>query len=185
MTEMRNMTLLAIALPLFLLLTSSMLSTNIHTLLSIWSSIWDSIWGMLFRTATLRTGPVLTVQQQFANQLALLQNNTQNYTTLYKANAGSYGVNLNASWSVQITDTNSTTSPVIGRMTVTWIATSNSLTLAKGIVNTSISPTYAVSATHKAFMSLSQDAIKKDVLMGLADYSSYAASNSIKYTSIK
>jgi len=178
------MALLAIALPMFLLLTSGMLSTNMHALLSLWSSLWNSIWDF-FRTATLRTGPVLTAQQQFAGQVTQLQNSTRNFTSLYKSNAGSYGMNLSKSWSVQITDTNSTSSPVIGRMTVSWVATSNSLTIANGIVNTSISPTYAVTATHKAFMSLSQDAIRKDIFMGLADYSSYTASNSIKYTWVK
>lgn len=156
------------------------------------SSFLSTIWNQLIGYAGLHLSPPVPAQQQFQNQLSSMQSRTGNFTNIYVSDAQQYasefakqGLNLNQSWSVQITDRNSTTSPVIGNLTVTWLGPSRSLSIVNGIRSYNVSPTYAVTLTHKAFMALSGDVVKSDIFSGIADYLTYNASRSISYRFVK
>jgi hypothetical protein len=156
-----------------------------------WSGYFSNFWSGLFHQliSSAVPGSQPTVQQEFANRLSSLQNKTGVFSSFYLSNAEQYAkqfgkvshFNLNQSLSIQITDRNTTTSPVIGNLTVTWIGTSRTLTITRGIVSSGVSPTYYVTANHKAFMALSNDAINFDALSGFADYLSFNSTGAIRY----
>jgi hypothetical protein len=136
----------------------------------------------------LMTPPVLTPAQQhsqFESQLGAMQNNNQNLTAFYLANAPSYGFPVNKSWSVQVTDEAPGNNTAIGQITVTWNGQSETLSIQDGIVNTSISPTYAVTLTPSEFLSFTQTVITRNTAAALADYSTYYLSGKLKYTQIR
>jgi hypothetical protein len=145
-----------------------------------WSDFFTSIWNGVANFFSLQSGPTLSAQAQFAQRLSLLQNNTQNLVSFYLSNAQTYNLSVNKSWSVQITDKNSTSSPAIGELTITWLAGRKSLMIQNGIVNTKVSPTYAVTITNKAFVVLSQDVATRNLILGLLDYNMYKSAISYK-----
>ena len=123
-------------------------------------------------------------RSQFANQLHSMQDNNQDIALFYLNNAPNYQLPVNQSWSVQITDQNPTNSTPIGQLTISWNGQSKSLSVQEGIVNTGISPTYAVTLPHSEFMSFSQAVITKNVAAALAYYSAYYLSGKLNYTRV-
>jgi hypothetical protein len=149
------------------------------------SSFWGMIWGSISGLSISHHAAAVTVQQQFQNRLSALQNKTSDFSVLYVSDAQQYvgqfstkNFSLNQSWSLQITDRNSTDSPVIGEMTITWIGPSRNLSIENGIVEHDV-PTYSATGTHRAFMAISNDAVNIDVFSGIADYLAYNASKSV------
>ena len=102
-------------------------------------------------------------RSQFANQLSRMQNNNQSIALFYLDNAPNYRLPVNQSWSVQVTDQNPTNSTPIGQLTISWDGQGKGLLVQNGIVDTGISPTYAVTLTPYEFMSFSQAIITKNV----------------------
>jgi hypothetical protein len=188
-------TKLSIALPaVFIAFIVASSSISVNYLLAWWSSYVSNFWNSLFHQfgSLVTNSPAITAQQEFANQLANVQNKTRLFSNFYVTNAESYArqfvksrLSLNESWSIQITDRNSTTSPIIGNMTVSWKGTSRNLTITKGIVDSDVSPIYYVTATHKAFMALSKDAVNLDFFSAFGDYLSYNTSGSLKYGRVR
>jgi len=126
----------------------------------------------------------LTQQQgQLQNQLGRMQNNNQNLTLFYLTNAQNYNLNVNKSWSVQITDQDSNGS-IVGQLTISWNGQGKNLSIQNGIVNTGISPTYAVTLSHSQFMSLSQDVITRNTAAAFAYYTAYYLTGKLKYTKV-
>jgi hypothetical protein len=123
-------------------------------------------------------------QSQFASQLSALQNNNQNLTAFYLANAANYNLPVNKSWSVQVTD-KSSTNVTIGQLTISWNGKTKNLSIQNGIVNTGISPTYAVTLPHSEFMSFTQAAITRNTAAALAYYSTYYLSGKLNYTRVR
>jgi hypothetical protein len=178
-----------LAFPFFMLLiAASAISSNLFMW---WSGYFSDFWSGLFHQliSSAVPGSQMTAQQEFAGRLSSLQNKTGVFSSFYLSNAAQYAkqfgkvahFDLNQSWSLQITDRNTTTSPIIGNLTVTWMGTSRTLTINRGIINSGVSPTYYITANHKAFMALSKDAINFDAFSGFADYLSYNASGAIRY----
>ena len=175
----------AIAMPLFLLVSASAAHgfalqwTNIFS--NIWNSIWNAIAGIFHFTT-------VSAQQQFASRLSQLQTNESSLTQFYLANVGKYAkqynVSANTSWSVQVTDVNSSRSPVVGQLTITWNNTAKSLYVYPGIVNATGVPTFAVNMTHGTFMSLSRDVVTQSITGTIADAGIAEATHSISYTRI-
>jgi predicted PurR-regulated permease PerM len=131
--------------------------------------------------------PPLTLpqqQSQFAGQLSMLQNNNQNLSAFYLANAPNYNIPVNKSWSVQITDKGAQ-NVTIGQLTISWYGKTKNLSILNGIVNTGISPTYAVTLPHSEFMSFTQAAITRNTAEALADYSAYYLTGKLNYTRIR
>jgi hypothetical protein len=188
-------TRIRLALPaVFIAFMIASSSISVNYLMAWWSSYVSSFWNSLFHQfgSLVTNSPAITAQQEFTSQLASVQNKTRLFSNFYVTNAESYArqfvksrLNLNESWSIQITDRNSTTSPIIGNMTVSWRGTSRNLTITKGIADNNISPTYYVTATHKAFMALSKDAVNLDFFSAFADYMSYNSSGSLKYGRVR
>lgn len=123
-------------------------------------------------------------QSQFANQLSALQNNNQNLTAFYLANAPNYNLPVSKSWSVQVTDKNAT-NVTIGQLTISWNGNSDNLSILNGIVNTGISPTYAVTLPHSEFMLFSKAAITRNTAAAFAYYSTYYLSGKLTYTRVR
>ena len=173
----------AIALPLALLSAAF----GMHQLLFSWlDAVYNLFNGIISAiSGLLGHANAASAQQQFAQRLGLLQNNTANITTFYLSNAGKYKIPTNVSWAVLVTDQNSTNSSVIGRLTVVWNASSDTLHFYNGTFNTSISPEFAVRLTHSEFMSFSQAAATRDIYAALADYAEYWLGGQIKYTTIR
>ncbi|MGA3021112.1 MAG: hypothetical protein ABSD68_04150 [Candidatus Micrarchaeales archaeon] len=159
-------------------------SSSIALQSSIISNIWNYFWSNLFKSFASNFGTTETVQQQFAHRLSLLQSNSQNFTSLYLANAGHYRISLNQSWSIQVTDKNSTNSTTIGEFTLFFQSQSREITIQNGVLNSAPSPRFAVTITHKAFMSISQDVVNKDYPAAFVDSTSNIASGNIKYRQI-
>lgn len=172
-----------VALPVAMLLTV----IGAHGVVLAWTDFFTNIWNSIVSTITklFNPGPSISVQQQFVNQLALLKNNTQNITAFYLSNAGTYKVPTNQSWALQVTDQNTTNSTLIGQLSVVWYGPTRSLTFASGIVNASVSPTFAVTLTHNEFMAFSQTVAKRDIIGALADYSAYYLTGKVKYTQVR
>ena len=122
---------------------------------------------------------------QFADQLSRMQSNNQNLTLFYLAAAPNYNLPVNKSWSVQVTDRNPSNNTPIGQLTMSWDGQSRSLSMLNGIVNTGISPTYAVTLSHPEFMSFSQAVITRNTGAALADYSTYFLSGKLNYTQVQ
>ncbi|HVA82699.1 MAG TPA: hypothetical protein VNF06_00875 [Candidatus Aquilonibacter sp.] len=142
---------------------------------------------LLAAAAYLLLNPSLTPAQQrsqFVNQLNTLQNNIKNLSLFYIANAGNYQLPLNHSWSIQVTDQNPGNSTPIGQLTISWSAVSRNFSIQNGIVNTGISPTYAITLSHSDFMAFSQTVITRNTAVALGYYSSYYISGKLKYTQI-
>ncbi len=175
--------LFGVALPIAILLTV----VGAHGVVLAWTDFFTNIWNSIVNTITklFNPGPTLSVQLQFAKQLSLLENNTQNITSFYLSNAKSYKVPTNQSWALEVTDQNTTNSTLIGQLTVVWYAPTQNLTFTNGIVNTSVSPLYAVTLTHTEFMSFSQTVAKRDIIGALADYSAYWLPGKITYTRVR
>jgi hypothetical protein len=159
-------------------------SSSIAFQSSMISSIWNYFWSSLLRSFAPNLGTAASAQQQFANRLSLLQSNSQNFTSVYIADAGHYGISLNQSWSVQVTDKNSTDSATIGEFTILFRSQSREIMIQNGMLNAGLSPKFAVTITHKAFMSISQDLVNKDYPAAFVDSSSGIASGNIKYRQI-
>ncbi len=121
---------------------------------------------------------------QFTNQLATMQNSNQNLGLFYLDNAPNYHFPVNQSWSVQVTDEIPGNSTPIGQLTVSWNGQSKSLSVQQGIVNTGISPTYAVTLTPSEFFKFSQAAINKNIAAALAYYSEYYLTGKLNYTRV-
>ncbi len=131
--------------------------------------------------------PTLTLAQQrsqFSSQLSTMQSNNQNLSAFYVATAPTYQLPVNQSWSVQVTDQNPTNGTTVGQLTMSWSGQTHSLSIQNGIVNTGISPTYAVTLSHSDFMSLSQTIITRNTGAAVADYAYYYLSGKLKYTRV-
>jgi hypothetical protein len=159
-------------------------SSSIALQSSLISNVWNYFWSSLFRLFASNFGPATTVQQQFADRVSLLQSNSQNFTSIYIADVGHYGISLNQSWSVQVTDKNSTNSTAIGEFTVFFQSQSRKIIIQNGMLTAGPSPKFAVTITHKAFMSISQDLVNKDYPIAFVDATSNIASGNIKYKQI-
>ncbi len=143
--------------------------------------------ALLLAAAYLLANPILSPaqqQSQFESQLATMQNNEQNLTLFYLADAPNYNMPVNTSWSVQVTEQNPGSSFIIGQLTVSWNGQSKSLSIQDGIVTTGISPTYAVTLSRSEFMSFSQAVITRNTDAGLAYYSEYYLSGKLNYTRV-
>jgi hypothetical protein len=114
----------------------------------------------------------------------MLQNNNQNLTLFYLANAANYNLNVNKSWSIQVTDKNYA-NVTIGQLTISWNGQYKNLSIENGIVNTDISPTYAVTLPHSEFMSFSNAAIARNTAAAFADYTTYYLTGKLNYVRIK
>ncbi|HIH50221.1 MAG: hypothetical protein ABSE71_03110 [Candidatus Micrarchaeaceae archaeon] len=123
-------------------------------------------------------------QSQFASQLSALQNNNQNLTAFYLANAPNYNLPVSKSWSVQVTDVNSA-NVTIGQLTISWNGANDNLSILNGIVNTGISPTYAVTLPHSEFMLFARAAVTRNTAAALAYYSAYYLSGKLTYTRVR
>lgn len=155
-------------------------------------SNWGTVAGILIVLLILGLvvyfllNPPLTLaqkQSQFMNQLSMMQNNNQNLTLFYLANAANYNLNVNKSWSLQITD-QASDGTIIGQLTISWNGQSKSLSIQNGIVSTGISPTYAVTLSHSNFMTFSQTVITRNTAAALGYYSTYYLSGRLKYTRV-
>jgi|GEM_PF-1450236 hypothetical protein len=138
--------------------------------------------------AYLWMNPIVTAAEQqsyFTNQLAALQNGNQNLTAYYLANAGNYNIPLSQSWAVEVTDQNPTSGVIVGQLTITWNGQSQSLSIQDGIVDTGITPTYAVTLTPSEFESFSQTAVSRNTAAGFADYVAYYLTGQLKYTQVR
>ncbi len=174
----------AVALPMLLLAP-----LLIHGLQFAWtdifSSIWNSIWNAISGILHISTP---NAQQQFASKLEQLQTNESPLTQFYLANAAKYAkqfnVSANTSWSVQVTDVNSSTSPVVGQLTAVWNNTAKSLFIYSGIVNTTGMPIFAVSVTHSTFLALSRDALAQSINGAIADFGIAEATHAISFRRI-
>ncbi len=132
-------------------------------------------------------GPVLTPAQQltqFQNQLGAMQANNQNLTTYYLDNAPSYGFPINKSWAVEVTDEVPGNNTAIGQLTVSWNAQVDSLSIQNGIVNTGISPTYAVTLTPNEFYQFSEAVVTRNTAAAVGYYSEYYLSGKLPYTQV-
>jgi predicted PurR-regulated permease PerM len=137
--------------------------------------------------AYILMNPVLTPQQeqaQFAGQLSTLQSSNLNLTQLYAADAPNYQQPLNRSWSIQVTDYDQANNVTIGQVTFSWSGQSKQLTIQNGIVNTGISPTYAVTLTPNEFEQFTQAVITRNTAAALAYYSEYYLTGSLHYTRV-
>ncbi len=137
--------------------------------------------------AYMLMNPVLTPQQeqaQFAGQLSILQSSNLNLTQLYLADAPNYQQPLNRSWSIQITDFDQVNNVTIGQFTFSWSGQSKQLTIQNGIVNTGISPTYAVTLTPNEFEQFTQAVITRNTAAALAYYSEYYLTGRLQYTRV-
>jgi uncharacterized protein HemX len=121
---------------------------------------------------------------QFNNQLTTMQASNQSLGQFYLNNAPNYQFPVNQSWSVQVTDESPGNSTPIGQLTVSWDGQSKNLSVQQGIVNTGITPTYAVTLTPSEFLKFSQAAITKDIPAALAYYSEYYLTGEIEYTRV-
>jgi hypothetical protein len=173
---------LAVAAPFMLLASVSSAHAILFSWTSIFSNIWNSIWNSIASILHIQT---TSAQQQFADRLGELQANETSLARFYLANVGKYAkqynVSVNTSWAVRVTDVNSTTSPVIGRLTAVWNQTSQTLGIYDGIVNTTGIPTFWVNVTHSSFMSLTKDAIDQSVYGAVADIGIAEATHSVSY----
>ena len=137
--------------------------------------------------AYILMNPVLTPQQeqaQFAGQLSTMQASNQNLTLFYLANAPNYQMPLNRSWSIHVTDYDQANNLTIGQFTFSWSGQNKNLYIQNGIVNTGISPTYAVTLTPNEFEQFSQAVITRDTAAALAYYSQYYLTGSLHYTRV-
>jgi hypothetical protein len=137
--------------------------------------------------AYILMNPVLTPQQeqaQFAGQLSILQSSNLNLTQLYTADAPNYQQPLNRSWSIQVTDWDQANNVTIGQFTFSWSGQSKSLSIQNGIVNTGISPTYAVTLTPSEFEQFTQAVITRNTAAALAYYSEYYLTGKLQYTRV-
>jgi hypothetical protein len=127
---------------------------------------------ILLVAAYFLTNSATPAQQrsQFAGQLSAIQNGKQDFTAFYLANAPTYQLPVSQSWAVQVTDTNYTGSGPIGQLTISWNGQTRSFSVQNGIVNTGISPTYAVTIPHSEFMSFSQAIIDRDTAAAVGYY---------------
>ena len=91
---------------------------------------------------------------------------------------------MSQSWAVQVTDANATSTP-IGQLTISWNGQTKSFSIINGIVNTGISPTYAVTIPHSEFMSFSQAIVTEDTAAAVGYYYAYYASGNLKYTLVR
>ncbi|MDE1854833.1 MAG: hypothetical protein KGH57_00725 [Candidatus Micrarchaeota archaeon] len=177
----------SIALPVLLIASVSASHGFVLQWTNIFSGIWNSIWNFI---AGIFHIPIISAQQQFANRLGELQTNESALTQFYLANSGKYAkqynVSVNTSWSVQLTDVNSSTSPIVGQLTVTWNNTNKSLYVYEGVVNATAGvPTFAVNMTHGTFLSLSNDALHQSIDGAIADFGIAEATHSISYARIR
>lgn len=132
--------------------------------------------------------PTLTPEQQkaqFTTQVSALKNSSQDLSQFYQANAQSYKMPVNQSWSIQATDRDQATGITIGQVTLTWNGTSKSLSIQSGIVDTGISPTYAVTLPTSEFVAFSQAIVTKNTAAAVAYYSEYYLTGKINYTQVK
>lgn len=131
--------------------------------------------------------PVLSPAQeqaQFSGQLAALQNSNQNLTLFYLSDAPNYQLPLNQSWSMQVTDYDSAHNLTIGQFTFSWSGQGKTFYVQNGIVDTGISPTYAVTLTPDEFEQFSQAVITRNTAAALAYYSEYYLTGSLKHTRV-
>lgn len=131
--------------------------------------------------------PVLSPTQeqaQFSGQLAALQGSSQNITSFYVSAAPNYHLPLNQSWSMQVTDYDAAHNITVGQFTFSWNGLSEALQVQDGIVDTGISPTYAVTLTPSEFEQFSQAVITRNTAAALAYYSEYYLSGSLKYARV-
>ena len=173
--------LFAVALPMALIVSAyafhgfALAWTDIFS--NIWNSIWNAIAGIFHISAP-------NAAQQFASRLSQLQTNESSLTQFYLANvdryAKQYNVSANTSWSAQVTDVNSSTSPVVGRLTVVWNNTNRALYVYNGIESYG-GLTFAVNMTHGTFMSLTRDVLAENINGGIADAGIAYATHSISY----
>jgi hypothetical protein len=113
-----------------------------------------------------------------------MQNNAQNLTSFYLADAPNYQLPINQSWSIQVTDQNPGNSTVAGQLTASWNAQTRSISIQNGIINTGISPTYALTVSHSEFMSFSQAVITRNVAAALYYYSTYYLTGRLNYVRV-
>lgn len=176
---------LAVALPLVLIASVSAFHGFALSWTDIFSSIWNSIWGAISGIFHISSP---NAQQQFNSRLSQLQTNESSLTQFYLANvdkyAKQYNVSANTSWAAQVTDVNSSTSPVVGQLTVVWNNTSRSLYVYSGIVNSSGIMTFAINMTHSTFLSLSRDVLAQNIDGGIADAGIAYATHGISYRRI-
>ncbi len=168
--------------PLVFILSSAFLAHSNYFSFSFFD-FFSNIWASILKIFSVQSAPQPTVQQQFASQLSLLKSNTSSFTAFFLSNAPKYNISVNTSWSIQITDKNSSSSTVIGQLTITWIGKQRNLTIQSGIVNASVAPIYSVTIAHKAFMAFSKDALKRDIIGATLDYASYG--KNFTYSKIK
>ena len=171
----------AMALPIAMIATAfaphgfALAWTDIFS--NIWNSIWSAISAMFHLSAP-------NASQQFASRLSQLQTNESELTQFYLSNvakyAKQYNVTANVSWSVQVTDVNSSTSPIVGQLTITWNNTAKGLYVYDGIVNSTFA-TYAVNMTHSTFLALSRDAVGQSISGAIADFGIAEATHGISY----
>lgn len=145
------------------------------------SNIWSNIWNSIASILHIQTP---TVQQQFSGRLAQLEGNASSFTQFYLSNIGKYNVSADENWTVQITDQNSTSSPVIGTLTISWNASSRSISIMPGITNATFSPAFAVRVNHGSFMSLSNDVIHQNAFGAATDFATATATHGIEYSQI-
>lgn len=175
----------AAALPLLLL--SALAS---HAIALAWTDFFSNLWNSIVNAFDgLFHIQTLSAQQQFQNRLGELQANESGLTSFYLANVGRYAKQYNVSvtnvsWSVQVTDVNSTTSPVIGQLTVTWNNTSKSMHVYSGIVNATGFLAFAVNMTHGTFLSLSNDALNENIDGAVYDAGVAEATHGISYRQV-
>jgi hypothetical protein len=179
----------SVALPMALLASVSASHGFALAWTDIFSNIWNSIWNAIGNViAGIFHTQTVSAQQQFANRLSQLQTNESELTAFYLANVGKYAkqfnVSANMSWSVQVTDVNSSTSPVVGQLTIIWNNTAKSLYVYGGIVNTTFTA-FAVNMTHSTFMSLSKDVLSQNIDGGIADFGIAEATHSISFRQIR
>ena len=177
----------SIALPVLLIASVSASHWFVLQWTNIFSSVWNNIWDFIAGIFHIQT---VSAQQQFANRLGELQTNESPLTQFYLANTGKYAkqynVSANTSWSVQVTDVNSSASPIVGQLTVTWNNTGKSLYVYGGIVNATAGvPTFAVNMTHGTFLSLSNDVLHQSIDGAIADVGIAEATHGISYARIR
>jgi hypothetical protein len=142
---------------------------------------------LLAAAVYLLLNPVLTPAQQaaqFQNQLGALQTNLPSLTQYYINNAPSYGVSLSKSWAVEVTDEAPGSSTPIGQVTVSWNGQVDSLAIQSGIVNTGISPTYAVTLTPNEFYQFSEAVATENTAAAVGYYSTYWLAGKLPYTRV-
>ncbi|MCL5238948.1 MAG: hypothetical protein M1286_00525 [Candidatus Marsarchaeota archaeon] len=173
----------AFAIPALIL--ASMMGA--HGFLLSWTDFFSNILSSIMNFFSSLLGGAstnLSPQQQFNNQLTLLQNNEQNITNFFLTHASTYNVPTNYSFAVQVTDKNTTSNQTIGQLTAEWDASAKMFKVYDGIVNSGISPTFAVTLPSSEFVSFSEAIGTQNIVSAATDYAEYWITGKINYTKI-